>query len=104
MLILSVGAASLLSLCAASASTHRKAMDRTHAALVAERVLAGVRHLYVQGRQPQVIVDGLASRLPEEIDGYRHETLAFHSYCNLCSEPELSARVTVLWRASGLER
>jgi len=104
MLILSVGSASLLSLFAAAASTHRKAVDRTHAALVAERVLAEVRHLYVPGRQPQAIIEELAKRLPEEIDGYRHETRAFHPRGDAWSEAELFAMVTVRWRESGLER
>jgi prepilin-type N-terminal cleavage/methylation domain-containing protein len=104
MLILSVGAASVLSLFAAAASTHRRAVDRTHAALVAERVLAEVRHLYVPGRTPQAIVEELPKRLPEEIDGYRHETVAFHPKGDSWSEAELFAMVTVRWRESGLER
>ena len=104
MLILSIGSASLLSLFAAAASTHRKAVDRTHAALVAERVLAEVRHLYVPGRQPQAIIEELVKRLPEEIDGYRHETRAFHPKGEAWSEAELFAMVTVRWRESGLER
>ena len=43
MFILSIGAASVLALYAAAARTHRRSVDRTHAALIAERVFAEIQ-------------------------------------------------------------
>jgi type II secretion system protein I len=102
MLILSVGAASILSLFAAAASTHRRAVDRTRAALVAERVLGEARVLYAPGKEPGEIVEELKKRLPAEIDGYLHETVLFHP--EGWKADELVARVMVRWRQSGAER
>ncbi len=104
MLILSVGAASILALFAAAASTHRRSVDRTHAALVAERVFSEARAAYRFGKTAEEVLAELKTRLPEEIGGYRHEVLLFHPEGPEWAETELVARVTVRWRESGADR
>ena len=104
MLVLSVGAASLLSLFAAAASTHRRAVDRTHAALVAERVLSEVRTLYTGDSTPEEILGQLKKQLPEDLGGYRYDVQLLHPQGEGWAKSELFARVTVRWRQSGTDR
>lgn len=104
MLILSIGSASLLALFAAGASTHRKSIDRTHAALLAERVFSEVRAAYTVGMEAEAVLEALAGRIPEDIDGYRHEIFLAHPLNPDWAEDELFARVTVRWRESGQDR
>jgi prepilin-type N-terminal cleavage/methylation domain-containing protein len=104
MLVLSLGAGSILSLFAAAAATHRRSVDRTHAALVAERVLSEVRSLYLPETEPSEILDELRKRLPSEIGGYRWEAMVFHPEGDAWSDSELFARVTVRWPDSASER
>jgi prepilin-type N-terminal cleavage/methylation domain-containing protein len=104
MLVLSVGAASILSLFAAAASTHRRAVDRTHAALVAERVLSAVRARYTPGSTSDEILDRLRKELPENLGGYHYDVQLVHPQGKEWKESELFARVTVRWRQSGAER
>lgn len=104
MLVLSVGAASILSLFAAAASTHRRAVDRTHAALVAERVLSEVRTLYTADSTPDEILGELKKKLPESFGGYRYEVQLLHPQGEEWAESELFARVIVRWRQSGADR
>ena len=104
MLILSVGAASILSLFAAAAATHRKSVDRTRAALVAERVLGELKGLYTPGREPDEILAELGKRLPGPIGDYAYEAMLFHPEGDRWAESELFARVLVRWRESGSER
>jgi hypothetical protein len=104
MLILSVGAASLLSLFAAAASTHRRAVDRTHAGLVAERVLGEVRSSYSPGRKPEELLAEVRAKLPESMGGYRYDLVLFHPEGEEWSPNELLAKVTVCWQSSGSNR
>jgi prepilin-type N-terminal cleavage/methylation domain-containing protein len=104
MLILSVGAASILALFAAAASTHRRSVDRTHAALVAERVISEARAAYDFGKTAEEVLAELKTRVPEEIEGYRHDIYLVHPDGPEWAETELFARVTVRWRESGQER
>jgi hypothetical protein len=104
MLVLSVGAASILALFAAAAATHRRSVDRTRAALVAERVLAELKALYTPGKEPDEVLADLRKRLPETIGDYRYEATAFHPEGDGWAESELFARVLVRWRESGSER
>ena len=104
MLVLSVGAASLLSLFAAAASTHRRAVDRTHAALVAERVLSAVRVRYTKGSTADEVLERLKKELPENLGGYHYDVQLIHPEGKDWKESELFARVTVRWRQSGAER
>ena len=104
MLVLSIGAASLLSLFAAAASTHRRAVDRTHAAMVAERVLSEVRALYTEDSELDEILGELKKNLPESLGGYRYEVQLVRPQGTEWSESELFARVIVRWRQSGTDR
>ena len=104
MLVLSLGAGSILSLFAAAAATHRRSVDRTHAALVAERVLSEVRSLYLPESEPTEILGELRKRLPAEIGGYTWEAMVFHPQGDGWSDSELFARVTVRWPDSSNER
>jgi hypothetical protein len=104
MLILSVGAASILALFAAAAATHRRSVDRTRAALVAERVLGELKALYTPGKEPGDVMADLQKRLPETIGDYRYEAVVFHPEGDEWAESELFARVLVKWRESGSDR
>jgi len=104
MLILSVGAASLIALFAAGAATHRKSVDRTHAALLAERVFSEARAAYRTGMEAAEVLEALKQRLPEESDGYRHELFLAHPLNDDWAEDELFARVTIRWLESGQDR
>lgn len=70
LMILSVGATSILALFAAAASTHKRSVDRTRAALVAERIVAEAQSVYVPGTSAEDLRSALYARLPETIDGY----------------------------------
>ena len=79
-------------------------MDRTRAALVAERVFSDAGLVYTQGVSPREVVGKLRQRLPEEIDGYRHEILAFHPDGDEWSDQELYVQVEIRWKRSGRAR
>ena len=104
MVILGLGAASLVALFAAGSSIHKRSVDRTRAALVAERVFSDAGLVYTQGVSPREVVGKLRQRLPEEIDGYRHEILAFHPDGDEWSDQELYVKVEIRWKRSGRAR
>jgi prepilin-type N-terminal cleavage/methylation domain-containing protein len=70
MVILTVGATSLIALFAAAAATHKRAVDRLHASEVAEEVLAEVRARYLPGKEPEEVEASLRAEVPASIDGY----------------------------------
>lgn len=104
MVVLGIGAASLIALFAAGSSTHKRSVDRTRAALVAERVIAEAGLVYRQGVSPEEVVEKLRQRLPEEIDGYRHQIVAFHPVGEEWSAEELFVQVEIRWKRSGRAR
>ena len=104
MVVLGIGAASLVALFAAGSSTHKRSVDRTRAALVAERVIADAAYLYTQGVTPREVTEGVRERLPEEIDGYRHRVVAFHPEGEEWSAQELFIEVEIRWKRSGQSR
>lgn len=95
MLVLSVGAASLLALFAAAAGTHRRSVDRTNTALAAERIVSELRAAYVVDRSPEEVISTARERLPESIDGYRYRIRAFRPEGEGWSRHELVLRVTL---------
>lgn len=104
MVVFAVGAGSLIALFAAGSSTHKRSVDRTRAALVAERVIAEAQFLYTSGTKPEELTERLPSRLPEEIDGYRHVVTAFHPGGEEWSPLELYLQVEIRWKRSGKAR
>ncbi len=104
MVILGLGAGSLIALFAAGSSTHKRSVDRTRSALVAERVLSEAGLVYTQGVSPRDVVEKLRLRLPEEIDGYRHKVVAFHPEGDEWSDQELYVQVEIRWKRSGRAR
>lgn len=70
MLILTIGATSLLALFASASSTHKRAVDRTHAALVAEQILSMVQSRYKADVDLGDLTRALQDELPTKIDGY----------------------------------
>ncbi|MGQ9589900.1 MAG: type IV pilus modification PilV family protein [Planctomycetota bacterium] len=104
MFVLSVGAASVLALFAAGASTHRRSVDRTNAVLVAERVFSEVRAAYRVGRSAGEVGEIVRKALPEEIGGYRYELELIEPEGDAFREGELVVRVTVRWRLAAAER
>ena len=69
MLILTIGATSLLALFASASSTHKRAVDRTHAALVAEQILSMVQSRYKADVDLGDLTRALQDELPTKIDG-----------------------------------
>lgn len=70
MVILTVGATSLIAVFAAAAATHKRSVDHTHAAVVAEEVLAEVQARYIPGVDLDELEASLLAELPETINGY----------------------------------
>ncbi len=70
MAILSIGATSLIALFAAASSAHKRAIDRTHAALVAEELFSEVQSRYRAGADLKDLLKNMKEGLPEQIDGY----------------------------------
>jgi prepilin-type N-terminal cleavage/methylation domain-containing protein len=101
LLILSIGAASILALFAAAAATHRRAVERTSAALLAERVLAEARGSYFVDRDPEEIVAEVKARLPGDPSGYDYDLSLWHPAGDGWTEDELVVRVAVKWSAGG---
>ncbi len=104
MVILGLGAGSLVALFAAGSSIHKRSVDRTRAALVAERVFSEAGLVYTQGVSPGDVVGKLRQRLPEVIDGYRHEVIAFHPEGDEWSDQELYVQAEIRWKRSGRAR
>jgi len=104
MLILSIGAASVLALFVTGASTLRRAVDRTQAALLAERVFCEMRFLYDPGDEPEGVVAKLAERLPRQVGDYTFDVLAARPSPTEGSGEELFVRVAVRWLESGKDR
>ena len=107
MAILTVGATSLIALFASASSTHKRAVDRTHAALVAEEVFSEVQARYFVGTKPKDILTRIRDSLSEKIDGYYWDVYlhrpgaprgqSSESYDESWSENELVVRVVVRW-------
>ena len=70
MAIFTVGATSILALFAAAAATHKRSVDRTRAAMVAEGVVAEVQARYYPGQDLGDLEGSVRRELPEKIDGY----------------------------------
>ncbi len=104
MFVLSVGAASVISLFAAGSSTHRRSVDRTRAALVAEQVIAEAAIAYVPGRTAAEIPGVVQGRLPAVIDGYRFDLTVAHPQGKEWQPSELVVHVAVRWQESGQAR
>lgn len=77
MLILTVGATSLIALFASASTTHKRAVDRTHAALVAEEILSEVRARYGPDTEPRDIIEDLRASLPSQMNGYFWEIVLY---------------------------
>ena len=92
ILIFSVGATSLLALFAAASATHRRGVDRTHAALIAEEILSEVQARYVGQADPASIVADLEKNLPERIDGYSWSLILHRPGAPIRKGPKRSSR------------
>lgn len=118
LMILSVGAASVLALFGAAASTHRRSLDRTHAGLVAERILAEIQGRYTVDKSVGELREELARELPSFYGDYAWEAYLFQparqrgegrreaeeAERSDWQEQELFARVFVRWKQSGHSR
>ena len=70
ILIFSVGATSLIALFAAASATHKRGVDRTHAALIAEEIFSEVQARYIGQADLESLIADLEDDVPERIDGY----------------------------------
>ena len=112
MFILSVGAASVLALFAAAASTHKRSVDRTHAALLAERIFSEVQGRYEFGMPAKELRQDVELEVSEVWGNYTWELYLFHpgqtsrfarqeegdEGAGEWTENELFARVIVRWK------
>jgi len=71
MVILTLGATSLIALIAAAAATHKRSVDRFHAAVLAEEIIAEVQARYSPGADVDDIEADLKADIPEVREGYR---------------------------------
>ena len=78
LFILSVGAASVLSLFAAAASTHKRSIDRTQAALLAERLFSEVQVRYGPGDRADELRKEVEEEVPAEHGSYTWDVWMYH--------------------------
>jgi len=104
MAVLTVGAGSLIALFAAASSTHRRSVDRTRAALVADEIVAQAQLLYSPDVKPEDLDAAMKTRLPELIGDYRWEIKTFHPQGEGWTEAELWVHIAIRWRRSGKAR
>lgn len=106
MAILTFGATSLIALFAAGSTTHKRAVDRTRAALVAEELFSEVQARYRLESEPREILDELRTALPDQIQGYYWEIQLYRPGRGLSdtagpdesfSPHELVVRIGVKW-------
>ncbi len=110
MLILSIGATSLIALFASASATHKRAVDRTHAALVAEEIFSELQMRWVADVELKDLLADLRKSLPERIDDYYWEVTLHRPADSVGAgarlgagdaatwDPdELVARVTIKW-------
>lgn len=98
ILILSVGATSLIALFASASSTHKRSVDRTHAALIAEELFCEVQARYFIDAEPRDILADLRQSLPERItDYYWQVTLYRPGDGEGWSPGELVVHVVIRW-------
>lgn len=121
MFILSIGAASVLALYAAAVSTHRRSLDRTQAALIAERLFAEVQSRYTPRKTGEDLLAELRDKklgLPERLGDYAWDLHLFHpaeasgrpgddsgsAGDDSWSPQELFVRLFIRWKQSGQAR
>jgi len=78
LMILSIGAASVLALFAGAATTHKRSLDRTQAALVAERVIAEVQARYTVGMTAEMVRERMEKEVARLFGDYRWDLLLVH--------------------------
>jgi prepilin-type N-terminal cleavage/methylation domain-containing protein len=111
MFILSIGAASVLALFAAAASTHKRSVDRTHAALLAERLFSDIQGRYEPEMTAKELTKLVEDEVPEAWGNYTWEVYLFHPAEGAAfgrrrgdeddeewSEDELFARIIIRWQ------
>ena len=119
ILIFSVGATSLVALYAAASATHKRGVDRTHTALIAEEIFSEVQARYVGQADPALIVQDLGRDLPERIEGYSWSLILHRPGARIgngskgsllgeendgpWSSEELVVRVAVKWGEGSIE-
>ena len=117
MFILSIGAASVLALFAAAASTHKRSVDRTHSALLAERIFSEIQGRYEPDMTAEELTDLVESEVLQQWGNYTWEVYLFHPGHQSThrdgqigdggeqwSEDELFARIIVRWRQKARAR
>ncbi|MCZ6792588.1 MAG: prepilin-type N-terminal cleavage/methylation domain-containing protein [Planctomycetota bacterium] len=118
LMVLGVGAASVLALFGAAASTHKRSVDRTHAGLVAERVLAEIGARYTLSKSAGELHAEIRKELPERFGDYVWEAYLYQpgkpaprrgrreesEGAGDWQPHELFARVSVRWKRSGRRR
>ncbi len=95
LLILALGAGGVISLFVSASSLHRRAVDRTHAALVAEEVAETARLAFTPETKPNELIERVRARLPQVIDTYTYEIEATPLVGDGWGEGEVRLRVVV---------
>ncbi|MCA8962616.1 MAG: hypothetical protein KDC38_18955, partial [Planctomycetes bacterium] len=99
--ILAIGIASAIALFAAATAAHKRAIDRTHAAAIAEQVFADVESALERGRGIEEVtasppLDAVRANYP----GYEVE-LDFYEVSGETASDEILLDVHVRWRFRG---
>ena len=102
--ILAFGIASAIALFAAATAAHKRAIDRTHAAAIAEQAFADIESALARGVDPEAIVESPPlSEIQRNFPGY-DVTVAFFAVDGSTAEDELLIEVTVNWKFRGSDR
>lgn len=104
ILVLTLGATGVLALFAEAASTHRRSIDRTEAALLAERVVAHARVLYSHGLALEDLRTSVLDAAPVEGGGYAYDLALVRPEGDAWRSGETLVEVRVRWKEGGFDR
>ena len=101
--ILTMGITSAMGLFTAATAAHKRAIDRTHAAAIAEHVFADVESALERGVSPEeLLLEPPLGEIQKNWPGYQVE-LTFFQFAS-GGEDEIILEVRVYWRFRGQER
>ncbi len=102
--ILAVGISSAIALFAAATAAHKRAIDRTHAAAIAEQAFADVESALMRGVDPAEIAENPPlAEIQRNYPGYEVD-VKFFAVGGATAEDELLVEVTVHWKFRGKDR
>ena len=104
IVVLGFGASGVVALFVSASATHRRSVDRTRSALVAEQVFATAEFQYRLAMEPDELVKVVLERLPSPVGNYAYEIVAFRPVGDEWAQSEIYIQVEVRWKRSGRTR